>query len=73
LFKCCENDEKLSADKYFQAYIFFKAKNMPQIVMGEKIINSSSYLCQHSQMIPQDRKISKHLELFFAKLQNREN
>jgi hypothetical protein len=41
--------------------------------MGEKITNSSSYLCQHSQMIPQDRKISKHLELFFAKLQNREN
>jgi len=67
LFKFCENDEKLSDDKYFQVYIFFKAKNMPQIVMGEKIINSSSYLCQRLQMIPKDRKISKYLELFFAK------
>jgi len=44
---------------------------MPQIAKGEKIINSLSYLCQRSQMIPHDRKISKHLELFFAKLQNR--
>jgi len=58
-------DEKLSAEKFFQVCVFFTANNVPQSEKGEKILNPFSYICQSSQMIPQDRKFSKFCEKRF--------